>query len=116
MSFGTTLTIGAKVLNLINQDNYSSEYLLKDTLLETRVKIRHTKVKATTDWPAMERHNFELRVTVYATETVPQYYRLDYFVMQRVLNDVDVVDSDAIADWAIDTSNVNLGKLLDWES
>jgi ADP-ribose pyrophosphatase YjhB (NUDIX family) len=116
MAFGDTITIGAKELNLINQDNYSSEYLLRDVLEETRLKIRHTNVKATTEFAAMTRHNVELRVLVYATVDDPAYYRLDYFVVQRLPNSADVVDTDALADWQILTTNVNLYRLLNWES
>jgi hypothetical protein len=87
MAFGATLTITinavAKVLNRINQDNYGSEFFLRETLVSYRVKIRHSKVKATADKPyESDRHNVELTVTTFATATTPQRVSTFYTVMQ----------------------------------
>lgn len=47
MAFGATITVsygGAnKVLNRINQDNYGSEYYLREATIDYRMKIRHSK-------------------------------------------------------------------------
>jgi hypothetical protein len=87
MAFGTTLTITinaiAKVLNRINQDNYGSEFYLRETLVSYRMKIRHSKVKATAEKPyAQDRHNVELTVTTFATASVPQRVSTFYTVLQ----------------------------------
>jgi hypothetical protein len=87
MAFGATLTITinavAKVLNRINQDNYGSEFYLRETLVSYRYKIRHSKVKATAAVPyAQDRHNVELTVTTFATSTVPQHVSTYYSVIQ----------------------------------
>jgi len=87
MAFGATISITinaiAKVLNRINQDNYGSEFYLRETLVSYRLKIRHSKVKASVEKPyVQDRHNAELVITTFATSTVPQKASTYYTVMQ----------------------------------
>jgi hypothetical protein len=87
MAFGSTLTITinaiGKVLSRINQDNYGSEFFLRETLVSYRLRIRHTKVKATAAVPyELDRHNMELVITTFATSTVPQRVSTIYSVIQ----------------------------------
>lgn len=116
---GNTITInnGAeKVLTLINQDAYASEYLLKDSASEFRLRIRHSKTKATATRVAMDRHNVELIETVYASGEVPEYERKFYMVIENKPDDLEVKNVDAIADLCIATSNAFLDQLMGWES
>jgi hypothetical protein len=121
---GDTLTVTydgsggtAVVTSKINQDGYSSEYLKKDTLSETRVRIRHSKEKARGTTPELERHNVEFTQTVYPTEEVPGgRIRQAYLVVRCEASDdmTAVVDlAEALTYWASDT---NLGKIVGWES
>jgi hypothetical protein len=91
MSFGSTLTLTvnsvAKVLNRINQDNYGSEYYLRSTLDEYRVKIRHSKEKANPDGTQLDRHNIEVTQIIYATSTTPVVTRQFYIVARVPTND-----------------------------
>lgn len=87
MAFGATATITinavAKVLNRINQDNYGSEFYLRETLVAYRMKIRHSKVKATVAVPyEQDRHNVEFTVTTFATATAIEHVSTYYTVMQ----------------------------------
>jgi ABC-type phosphate transport system substrate-binding protein len=100
----------------INQDGYSSEYLAKSSLYEMRVRIRHTKVKATANSAEKDRHNVEILRTVYAAGEVPEYTRKVYIVVEGKPSDSDVKDVDALADWLIATANANVTSLLAWES
>lgn len=100
----------------INQDSYSSEYLAKSALSETRVRIRHTKTKATADRPSYERHNVELVTTVYKTESAAEYQRKTYIVLEQLPSDMDVKLTDCLCDWLIATANANTTSLLNWES
>lgn len=113
-----TLTVGAaaKVLTLINQDAYSSEYLLKDSASEFRLRIRHSKTKATATRIAMDRHNVELIETVYAAGEVPEFERKFYMVIENKPDDLSVANVDAVADKAIASSNAFLNQLMGWES
>jgi hypothetical protein len=60
---GSTLTVTldgsggtAKVLPLINQDGYSSEYFLDETLVQYRAKVRHSKDTVKVGSQAFDRH------------------------------------------------------------
>lgn len=50
----------AKTLTRINQDNYTAEYLCRESLCEYRAKVTHTKSKNG------DRHFMEIRQTVFA--------------------------------------------------
>lgn len=118
---GNTLTLpqagGDKVLIKINQDAYSSEYLLRATLDEYRARIRHTKVGPTATRPyEADRHNFEVVQTIFAAGDVPQYERKFYFVIETKPGDVATNLADAVADLMILTSNAFLVSLNGWES
>jgi len=67
--FADTITVTinavAKVLTRINQDGYSSEYLLRETTGDFRLKIRHTNYTNKTSGKVIDRHNVELVQTVY---------------------------------------------------
>lgn len=73
-----TVNAVAKNLPRINNDNYTSEYLLTDTTEEYRVKIRHSKEGTQTNGIQFDRHNVELTHTIYGTggdpDTVVQCY------------------------------------------
>lgn len=118
--FGTTLVLpllsGSLTLVKINQDGYSSEYRLGTSLMSVTAKIRHSKSGGTASKPAMDRHNFEVVRTTYATATVPEIVQKAYFVIEQSVNDVSFELMDAVADWAIATANSNLVSLIAWES
>jgi hypothetical protein len=118
---GNTLTIpqagGDKVLIKINQDGYSSEYLLRETLGEYRAKIRHTKVGQTTQRPyEADRHNFEVVQKIFAAGDVAEYERKFYFVIETKPGDVATALADAVADLMILSTNAFLVSLNGWES
>lgn len=76
MAFSSTLgiTVNAvlKTLNKINQDNYGSEYYLRETTQEFRAKIRHSVESAANGAEPFERHNLEITQTIFATATDPE--------------------------------------------
>lgn len=119
---GNTITINngaAKVLTLINQDGYSSEYLLKDSASEFRLKIRHSKTKGGANGVAQDRHNVELVEYVFPTEAIPLgRYRKFYYVIENDIDDTTagVANADAICDLAIATANAFLNQLMGWQS
>jgi hypothetical protein len=118
---GNTLTLpqagGDKVLVKINQDGYSSEYLLRESTGEYRAKIRHTFVGPTQARPYQaDRHNFEVVQTIFADGDTPQYERKFYFVVESKPGDTATVLADAVADLMILSSNAFLLSLNGWES
>jgi hypothetical protein len=121
MAFGATLTITvnavAKVLNRINQDNYGSEYYLRSSTDEYRVKIRHSKESPLSDGRQFDRHNVEVTHTVFATSTVPEIKRIDSFTNRTLANDDITVAGYLFAGFVdyIDNATVQ-GDLLTWQS
>lgn len=109
---------GAKNLVKINQDGYSSEYLLKEATGEFRLKIRNsvngTKREGTI---TTERHNVELTWKVYPTTSYPSgIIRKAYIVVENEVGDDPVLVNDlaeALIAW---TSEANIVKLLAFES
>lgn len=112
---GNTITINngaAKVLTLIKEGDYQSEYLLKDTASEFRLQIRHSKTKS-----GQDRHNVELVENIYPTAEVPAgRVRKFYFVIENDIDDLSVANVDAMADLAIATANAFLNQLMGWQS
>jgi hypothetical protein len=67
-----TVNSVAKNLPKINQDNYGSEYYLRETTQEFRVKIRHSEDKAVTGTGKIHRSNVTVTQTVFSvTAGVP---------------------------------------------
>jgi len=120
--FSDTITITinavAKVLTRINQDKYSSEYLLRGTADEFRLTIRNTNY---TDKPCggkvVDRHAVELVQTVYpvSPSTIP-VIRKAYAVLENERTDgiVDPVKFDA--GFVAFFTEPNITKLVNLES
>jgi len=100
----------------IREEAYSSEYLFRDSTSKYVVKIRHTKVKATSTRPEYDRHNLEVVQTIFLAGAVPEYERKFYFVYEVLASDTSVALGDAVADKVILSSNALLTALLNWES
>nr|UJQ84970.1 MAG: hypothetical protein 2 [Leviviridae sp.] len=119
--FSDTITITinavAKVLNKINQDGYSSEYFLRETDSEFRLKLRNTKYTDKSRGVSVDRHNIEFIETVYpvapaTTSTVRKYYA----VLENDQTD-DIVSPAKLAVGVVGfQTEANFGKLLNWES
>lgn len=117
---GDTLVLpcpaGNLTLQKINQDGYSSEYLLKQTLSEVRARVRHSKVKATATEPEYDRHNIEVVETVYATDEVPLYKRKVYMVFECKLGDSSVENIDGLCDYLIASADAKVIAMMGWNS
>lgn len=114
-----TLTVGAesKVLTKVNGPvNYASEYLLKEATQQIRVRVRHTKTNGAGGKPSYDRHNVEIVQTVYETETVPEFYRKAYIVLEQLPTDDDISLADSLADICLANANELLDELQDWKS
>lgn len=100
----------------VNQDAYSSEYLILGTLSRHRIRVRHSIVKATSVRPAYDRHNVEVVETVYATATEAEFDRKVYFVIENLPSDADNVDLNihGLATWL--QTGTNMAQLIGWES
>jgi hypothetical protein len=110
-----TISGATKVFTKIRFDDYATEYLLRESLVEYRVKVRHTKA-ADPNKVSQDRHNVELTQTTFATSTLPEYTEKAYFVMQANPGRSTVAMIAGLMAWATASSNANLTKLEGWES
>lgn len=121
MSFGTSVTVKVnavdKILPRINQDSYGSEYLLRETTEEYRMKIRHAKESPSKSGTVFDRHNVELTHVVFKTATTPEVVRVAYVVLRNVYDDdatkVGYIDK-ALADFIV--SGTVIGDLIGWQN
>lgn len=116
-----TFTLGgsggtAKTLSKINQDKYSSEYLLRSSTDEIRARVRHSKETVKRDSPEMERHNVELTQTVFASGDMPAKIRQCYIVVRTQVGDDLGLNVDVAQAVTYFLTEANLLKVVGWES
>jgi len=119
--FADTLTITinsvAKVLTRVNQDGYSSEYLLRETTGEFRLKIRNSTYTDKARNVVVNRHNTELTQTVYAVAPATvNTVRKFYAVLENDSTSLVVDDAKFGAGAVAFLTEANLTKQLNWES
>jgi hypothetical protein len=118
----STVTINAVAKNLvrINQDQYSSEYLLRSATDEIRLRIRNTSYLDKKRNVMIDRHNVELTQTVFPVAPATlDIVRKGYFVLENQRGDTLTDPVNVIAGlmgWATASTNANLNKLVNFES
>lgn len=117
---GNTLTLplptGDIVLTKIAEQNYSSEYMFRNSSVKVNAKIRHSLTKATPSRREYERHNFEVVFSYFATDTVPAYERKMYFVIEHIASDTSVAIAHGVGNLMVASSAAFIGSLMAWES
>lgn len=117
-----TITVNAVAKDLvkINQDGYSSEYLLRSTDGEFRLKIRNSTYRDKARNVLIDRHNVEFTETVFPVAPATlSTVRKTYFVIENQQGDTltDVrYDAAALFAWATASSGANITKMLNSES
>jgi hypothetical protein len=120
MSFSDTITITinsvAKVLNRVNQDGYASEYFLRETTQDFRLKLRNTSYVKANGKPTA-RHNIDFTQTIYAVApVVNNTVRHAYFVFEDEQGDVIADGAKFSAGLAAFFTEANITKMLNLES
>nr|UJQ85378.1 MAG: hypothetical protein 2 [Leviviridae sp.] len=115
-----TVNAVAKSMQKINQDKYSSEYLLVSATDEFRLHIRNTSALNRQRGVVINRHNVELVHTVYpvAPATLSTVRKV-YFVIENQQGDTladPTYVASALFAWATASSSANITKLLNFES
>lgn len=117
------LTINSVAKNLIriNQDGYSSEYLLRSATGEHRLRIRNTSSPSKQDKTVIvDYHNVELTEVIYAVPGVSRKItRKAWIVLQNEQGDTltDPVNlAVGLFSWLTASSAANLTKLVNFES
>ncbi|DAD50539.1 coat protein [ssRNA phage Gerhypos.4_57] len=117
-----TLTVNAvaKALVRINQDEYSSEYLLRTTTNEFRLKIRNTSYRDKARNVMIDRHNVEFTETVFPVAPATlSTVRKTYVVIENQQGDTladPTYDAAALLSWLTASTNANITKLMNFES
>jgi len=123
---GTSLTITldgsggtAKVLPLINQDGYSSEYFLDEGLVTYRTKVRHSRDTVKAGTQPFDRHVVTFTRFVKPTTAIPLGSQTEVsFTIRTDPNGVsaDIIDlSEAMSFYMVKAGGI-AAKLLGWES
>jgi len=112
-----TFTSGAKSLAKINQDKYSSEYYLRESLAEYRLRVRHTRTAPSAKNPlGLDRHNVEFTETIFAAGVVPEFSRKSYVVLEAPASQINSVLYLSAADWLLASSYANAAAMNGWQS
>lgn len=113
-----TINAVARTLTRINQDKYSSEYLLKTPNEEFRANIRNTSyVDKTRAGTVVDRHNVQLIHSVYpAVAGQPNLVRKAYIVVENDSRDTITDPAKFDAGFVGFLTEANFTKLINWES
>lgn len=109
-----TINAVAKQLVRINQDNYSSEYLLRESDREFRLKIRNTS--SSRAGVVYSRHSVELTERIYAVGATPEVNRKSYTTFEHSNNDTGAALQNTVKGQIDFLTAANIGKLLNSES
>jgi hypothetical protein len=110
----------AKVLPKINQDAYSAEYYLKESLVDWRAKVRHSKDNVKAGTQPFDRHTVTFQVFNHPSSTLPLGSMTE--VIFTIRNDPNLSPPDSQVDLseAMSFYMVKAGgiaaRLLGWES
>lgn len=122
---GSSLTITldgsggtAKVLPLINQDGYSSEYYLDDTTVTYRAKVRHSTDNVKAGSQAFDRHTVTFSRYLKPDGDTPGSLSEVSFTIRNDPNGTasDIIDvAEAMSFYMVKAGGIS-AKLLGWES
>lgn len=115
-----TINAVAKNLVRINQDGYSSEYLLRSATDEIRLNIRNSKRTDKKTGLSFDRHNAEIVQTVFPVlPATTGFTRKCYVVIENQVGDT-LTDPTYLAAGLLAfltaSSNANITKMLNSES
>jgi len=112
-----TINAVAKNLVRINQDKYSSEYLLRTATEEHRLNIRNSSYTDKKRGVTIDRHNVELIWTVFAVAPATlNTIRKAYVVIENQRGDTLVDPRNAAVGLLAFLTSGNIDKLMNFES
>lgn len=110
----------AKSLTRVNQDQYSSEYVLREALGDYRLNIRNSSRTDKKTGKVTERHNIELIHTIYAVApSTVGTVRKAYLVIENQQGDTLVdpmYEASGLCVFLTASSSANITKMLNFES
>jgi len=115
-----TVNAVAKVLARINQDGYSSEWLLRSSTEEYRLFIRNSTRTDKSRGVAIDRHSVELRWTVFPVAPATRsFIRRAYMVIENEQGDTlsDPINlATALCNYLSAGSAANITRVVNFES
>lgn len=107
-----------KSLNRVNQDRYSSEYMLRTTTEEYRVRIRNSsRPNKAKGGLRVDRHNVEITHTVFpVAPSTRSFTRFAYTVFENEEGDTLLDNSYVVTALGGLLSAANIAKLQGYES
>lgn len=109
----------AKIMPLINQDGYSSEYYLDEATVVWRAKVRHSKDNVKAGTQPFDRHTVTFSRYLKPTEVAPLGRLTEVsFTIRSDPNETaaDVIDlAEAMSFYTVKAGGIS-AKLLGWES
>lgn len=118
-----TLSINGTPVSLVrvNQDGYSTEYRLRNSLEEYRLNIRNTSyLDKKRGGRRVDRHNVEFIQEIFpVAPATTSIIRKSYFVLENDVSDSIVnppLNAAALCNFLTGSSNANLIKLMNSES
>lgn len=112
-----TINAVAKSLVRINQDKYSSEYLLRSATDEHRLTIRNTSYLDKKRNVMIDRHNVELTVTVFPVAPATlSTRRKTYIVIENQQGDTLTDPTKVAVGILAFLTEANITKLMNFES
>lgn len=112
-----TINSVAKNLARINQDNYGSEYYLREATQDFRMKIRHQKEALQKTGNQFDRHNVELTQTIFATVAgEPDNVITTYLVLRARPTEPDVKQGQLVVALGDLLTSTMVTDLVGWQS
>jgi hypothetical protein len=115
----SVVTVNAVAKNLvrINQDRYSSEYLLRSATDEFRLNIRNTSYLDKKRGVTIDRHNVELIQTVFpVAPATTSIVRKTYAVIENQVGDTRADPREVAKGLFAFLTTMNIDKLINHES
>lgn len=116
LNVGTASEPSNITLNRVNNDNYSSEYRLKETDREHLVLVRHSTEKNKVKGRTLDRHNVTYTVRYFPTDIYPQGRELQvYSIIRNARDDMneDITPLvNAVSEFTLEFAD----RIINWES
>lgn len=115
----SVVTVNAVAKNLvrINQDKYSSEYMLRTATDEFRLSLRNSSYTDKKRGVTIDRHNAELIQTVFpVAPATTSHVRKAYVVIENQQGDTLLDPRYVAAGLLVFLTNANIDKLMNFES
>lgn len=111
-----TINAVAKILKLVNQDNFGAQYFLREPTGEYTVKVRHSREKGMLRGERMDRHNVELTYTNFGAGGLDDGYTTVVSTTIRNADRAPAAETDHLQKGVADFCKTQGLAIVGWES